>query len=103
MKMAHRASSFLTSTARRHNAFRRLSNAGSLEPWNPGTLELWNSGMALPNDAHIGQVTLTVRDLDRSALFYQDVLGFRETRRAGRSVFLGAGGRVLMELHENTS
>jgi catechol 2,3-dioxygenase len=74
--------------------------------------------MALPADAHIGQVSLTVRDLDRSALFYSDVLGFRETRRDGRTAWLGAGpstgsgpprassrggGPVLIELHENTS
>jgi catechol 2,3-dioxygenase len=50
----------------------------------------------LPNDAHIGQVSLTVRDLDRSRRFYQDVLGFKELSD-GR---LSAGGRVLIELHE---
>ena len=74
--------------------------------------------MALPDDAHIGRVSLTVRELDRSVLFYRDVLGFREARRDGRTSFLGAGpstgsgpprapsrgdGRVLIELHENTS
>lgn len=59
--------------------------------------------MALPPDAHIGQVSLTVRDLDRSALFYRDVLGFREAGRDGRTALLGDGGRVLIELHENTS
>src|SRR5688572_32930210 len=58
--------------------------------------------MPLPNDAHIGQVSLTVRDLDQSALFYRDVLGLREIKRDGRTVFLGAGDRVLMELHENS-
>ena len=32
--------------------------------------------MTLPGDAHIGQVSLTVRDLERSLPFYRDVLGF---------------------------
>jgi catechol 2,3-dioxygenase len=59
--------------------------------------------MTLPADAHIGQVSLTVRDLDRSLLFYRDVLGFEEARRDGRVSFLGApGGRVIIELHERT-
>lgn len=53
--------------------------------------------MALPADAHIGQVSLTVRDLDRSLSFYRDVLGL-EDRGSGK---LGPpGGRVLIELHE---
>jgi catechol 2,3-dioxygenase len=57
--------------------------------------------MALPLDAHIGQVSLTVRDLDRSVAFYTDVIGFTETRRDGRVSHLApAGGRVLIELHE---
>ncbi len=58
--------------------------------------------MTLPADAHIGQVSLTVRDLDRAVLFYRDVLGFHELTRAGRASLLGpAAGRVLIELHEN--
>jgi len=57
--------------------------------------------MTLPSDAHIGQVSLTVSDLDRSLLFYQDVLGFAESKRDGRSSFLAPqDGRVLIELHE---
>jgi catechol 2,3-dioxygenase len=53
--------------------------------------------MTLPPDAHIGQVSLTVRDLDRSLQFYRGVLGFAELS-PGR---LGpAGGRTLLELHE---
>jgi catechol 2,3-dioxygenase len=56
--------------------------------------------MSLPADAHIGQVSLTVRDLERSLSFYRDVLGFVELGRA-EGVGLGpAGGRVLVELHE---
>ena len=57
--------------------------------------------MSLPADAHIGQVSLTVRDLDRSLTFYRDVLGFVETKREGRASLLAPeGGRVLIELHE---
>lgn len=57
--------------------------------------------MTLPSDAHIGQVSLTVRDLDRSLLFYRDVLGFTAVRHEGASALLSAAGeRVLVELHE---
>ena len=52
--------------------------------------------MTLPADAHIGQVSLTIRDLARSVAFYRDVLGFTEVS-AG---LMSAGGRVLIELHE---
>ena len=59
--------------------------------------------MTLPADAHIGQVSLTVRDLDRSLTFYRDVLGFVEARRDGRTSFLAPeGGRVLIELHQRS-
>jgi catechol 2,3-dioxygenase len=59
--------------------------------------------MTLPVDAHIGQVSLTVRDLDRSLLFYREVLGFEEARRDGRVSSLAApGGKVIIELHERT-
>lgn len=59
--------------------------------------------MSLPPDAHIGQVSLTIRDLDRSLSFYRDVLGFVETKREGRTSYLAPdGGRVLIELHERT-
>ena len=59
--------------------------------------------MSLPPDAHIGQVALTVRDLDRSLLFYRDVLGFTETHREGqRAVLAPPSGRTLIELHERT-
>ena len=58
--------------------------------------------MPLPADAHIGQVALTVQDLDRSLLFYQDVLGFIETHREGqRAVLAPPAGRTLIELHAN--
>lgn len=57
--------------------------------------------MPLPADAHIGSVSLTVSDLDRSVSFYRDVLGFQEVSREGPASFLSANGdRVLVELHE---
>ena len=57
--------------------------------------------MPLPADAHIGQVSLTVQSLDRSVLFYRDVLGFTETHREGRlSVLAPPAGRTLIELHQ---
>ena len=53
--------------------------------------------MALPADAHIGQVSLTVRDLDRSLAFYRGVLGFSELKRDGRISFLAPeNGRTLI-------
>lgn len=57
----------------------------------------------LPASAHIGSATLVVSDLDRSLAFYQDILGFREHRREGRTAFLGAdGSRDLIVLEELT-
>lgn len=52
--------------------------------------------MSLPADAHIGQVSLTIQNLDRSLAFYQDVLGFV----ANGSTLSPPGGRVLIELTE---
>jgi catechol 2,3-dioxygenase len=53
--------------------------------------------MTLPADAHIGQVSLIVRNLPQSIRFYRDVLGLVELQpqRLGP-----AGGRVLIELTE---
>lgn len=57
--------------------------------------------MALPDDAHVGSVSLTVRDLERSIAFYRDVLGFRVGQRTDVEVALSAdGARTLIELHE---
>jgi catechol 2,3-dioxygenase len=59
--------------------------------------------MTLPEDAHIGQVGLTVKDLDRSIAFYTGVLGLAADSPRGRSVALRPpGGRVLIELQERT-
>ena len=55
--------------------------------------------MLLPADAHIGQVSLTVRDRERSLAFYTDVLGFTDL---GGGRLAPQGGRVLIELHERT-
>ncbi|MEO8680420.1 MAG: VOC family protein [Vicinamibacterales bacterium] len=56
----------------------------------------------LPDDAHIGAVTLRVRDLDRSSAFYQEVLGFRELHRSGRVASLGtANEHTLIALEEH--
>jgi catechol 2,3-dioxygenase len=60
--------------------------------------------VSLPNSAHIGRVSLTISDLDRSVAFYRDVLGFDELRREGRSSHLAApSGAVIIELHELTA
>jgi catechol 2,3-dioxygenase len=41
---------------------------------------------------HVGHVVLKVRDLDRAAAFYRDVLGLREVARyGGRMAFFSAG------------
>lgn len=57
--------------------------------------------MPLPADAHIGSVSLTVTDLDRSVSFYRDVLGFQEASRHGATALLSADGdRTLIELAE---
>lgn len=55
----------------------------------------------LPDDTHIGRVSLVIRDLDRSLAFYRDLLGFEELTRSGRIVSLGAAdGRPLLTLEE---
>jgi catechol 2,3-dioxygenase len=55
----------------------------------------------LPPDAHIQKVSLTVRDLDRSLAFYQDVLGFQAIARGDAAASLSTDGAgVLVELHE---
>jgi catechol 2,3-dioxygenase len=54
---------------------------------------------ALPPDAHIGEVSLTVSDIDRSLAFYTDVLGFAVHDGGGSRAALGPpGGRVLVRL-----
>ena len=49
--------------------------------------------MSIHPEVTIGHVHLTVADLERSLLFYRDLLGFEITTRYGDSaVFLSAGG-----------
>jgi catechol 2,3-dioxygenase len=55
----------------------------------------------LPEDARIGEVSLTVSDLDRSLAFYTDVLGFQVISREGTTAALGAGrSAALVRLSE---
>jgi catechol 2,3-dioxygenase len=57
----------------------------------------------LPPDAHIGEVHLTVSDLNRSVGFYTGVLGFAELQRSGSRVALGpAGGPAIVHLEGRT-
>jgi len=46
----------------------------------------------------IGHVALVVRDLDKVAAFYRDVIGLHPLSRDGEVATLGADGRVLLEL-----
>lgn len=56
---------------------------------------------ALPADAHIGEVSLRVTGLERSAAFYSDVLGLTLLARDGDQAALGPrGGRPLVRLTE---
>lgn len=47
-----------------------------------------------------GTVSLIVADLPRSLLYYTQNIGLSENRRAGSSVWLGAGGADLLQLTE---
>ena len=55
---------------------------------------------ALPATLRLGDVALTVADLDRSIGFYQDALGLQVHRREDRVAALGAGGEDLVVLVE---
>jgi catechol 2,3-dioxygenase len=58
----------------------------------------------LPPDAHIGEVHLTVSDLERSVAFYTRVLGFEAFERARTRGALGpSGGPVLLRLEERAA
>ena len=51
----------------------------------------------------IGQVTLTVHDLDRVAGFYRQVVGLHPVAAEAGIVRLGVGDRVLLELRRDAS
>ena len=53
----------------------------------------------LPESTHLGRVRLQVADLDRSLVFYEQVLGMRVIRRAGDSVSLGPHGEDREIVH----
>lgn len=54
----------------------------------------------LPDDLELGPVELDVADLDRSLAFYRDILGLEQQGREDGALWLGAGGRPLVVLHE---
>lgn len=49
----------------------------------------------------IGQVALTVRDLDQTAAFYEDVIGLGLIERSGESALLGTDSAALIELRQD--
>jgi catechol 2,3-dioxygenase len=49
----------------------------------------------------IGSVILLVRDLDRVARFYRDVIGLEQIVRDGHTLHLGVEGRVLISLRHD--
>lgn len=55
-------------------------------------------GYRLPDETHIGRVTLQVSDLERSVAFYEGLLGFRVIERTSDVVLLGPGSTVLVVL-----
>src|ERR1700716_3606616 len=56
-------------------------------------------GYRLPESTHLGRVRLQVADLDRSLLFYENVLGMRVINRAADSVSLGPHGEDREIVH----
>jgi catechol 2,3-dioxygenase len=55
----------------------------------------------LAPETRLGAVELTVTDLDRSVLFYENAIGLRTHRRGDGTAALGAGGEDLLVLVEN--
>jgi catechol 2,3-dioxygenase len=58
------------------------------------------NGRTLPDETRLGNVSLTVADLERSLTFYTQALGFRLHRREGERAYLGAGREDLVALTE---
>ncbi len=46
----------------------------------------------IPEKTQIGHIHLTVSDLNKSIIFYRDILGFQIVQNLGHAVFLSAGG-----------
>ncbi|HEY4613765.1 MAG TPA: VOC family protein, partial [Bacteroidota bacterium] len=59
-----------------------------------------NGTFRLPAGTSIERISLRVRSLEQSLAFYAGLLGFRETRREGSTVFLAASGTPLILLTE---
>ncbi|GIW06706.1 MAG: glyoxalase [Dehalococcoidia bacterium] len=55
---------------------------------------------SLPADTHVGLVSLTIADLDRSVRFYRDTLGFDLLDRSDGIAVLGSATAPLVELFE---
>jgi catechol 2,3-dioxygenase len=56
---------------------------------------------ALADATRLGEVHLTVTDLDRSLAFYEQAIGLEVHRRDGAVAALGAGAEDLVVLHED--
>ena len=54
----------------------------------------------LPATLRLGAVHLTVTDLDRSVVFYEDAIGLRLHRREDATAAMGAGEEDLLVLHK---
>jgi catechol 2,3-dioxygenase len=58
---------------------------------------------ALADATRLGEVHLTVTDLERSLVFYEQAIGLRVHRRDDATAALGTGGDDLVVLHEDRS
>ena len=92
---------YRSASRRRGAASDRVSGAVSSGPAGFESATAWSrcDGSAAPGAAGpidpattLGDVVLTVADLDAQAAFYRDAIGLREIRRATDSVELGAPG-----------
>jgi len=75
-------------------------SVGIKEPVSAQAAAAVTSGTRLHPATRIGAVALTVKELDRSLQFYQQVLGFQVHRRQEGQATLGAGGADLLQLVE---